>query len=147
MDKPARKPRKYQPLKILVGGADTRLARVLVDTLDNRHLHPDDHHRILGTPAVRCQEPANPKLRKMINPDKLAFFQDIVKDSDVIIYDLHSCAPVEAELVIKTLKMNVFAKQKLLIFISSVLAWSETPPKEKAEDEEDDGLFPEEPDS
>jgi hypothetical protein len=65
--KPPPKVKKYQPLKMLVGAADTRFGRVLVDRLDNRAERPDDHHRILGTPCMKGREQASSKLRKMLD--------------------------------------------------------------------------------
>lgn len=67
----------------------------------------------------------------MIDTLKVSFFQEVVLDSDVIIYDLVHASATEAELVIKTLKMNKHEQPKLVVFISSVMVWGETPAKEK----------------
>lgn len=72
-------------------------------------------------------------------------------DSDVIIYDLNTCNLEEAEFAIKSktlnnllhkhftnilffiiaLKMGDYKDEKILICISNVMVWSNTPPKEK----------------
>jgi hypothetical protein len=43
--------------------------------------------------------------------------------------------------------MGELKEEKLLIFISSVMVWSATPPKEKKEGDEAEEGDPEEPDS
>lgn len=60
----------------------------------------------------------------------------VILDSDVIIYDLNTCDLEEAEYAIKTLKMGEYTDDKILICISNVMTWSNTPPKEKKEGDE-----------
>ena len=40
--------------------------------------------------------------------EKVKFFEDILLNSDVIIYDLNTCDLKEAEFAISTLKINQF---------------------------------------
>jgi adenylate kinase len=61
--------------------------------------------------------------------EKIKFFEDVILNSDVIIYDLNQCDLKEAEFVISTLKMHPFAEQKTLICVSNVMSWARTPPK------------------
>ena len=77
---------------------------------------------------------------------KVEFFKKVILDSDVVIYDLTYADPQEVETAILTLKMEQLKTPKILICISSVMVWSQTPPKEKKEGEEDQDE-PEEPDS
>ena len=68
---------------------------------------------------------------------KVEFFKKVILDSDVIVYDLAHCDPMEVETAIITLKMEQLKTNKILICISSVMVWAMTPPKEKREGEED----------
>ncbi len=98
-------------------------------------------------------------VKKIVDTSKLSFFKQIILDSDVVVYDLNSCDYEECEFAIKSmnylneaLQMGEYLETKFLICISSVMVWSNTPPKEKksrlilikGEEEEDE---PEEPDS
>jgi adenylate kinase len=88
-------------------------------------------------------------VRKVIDTSKISFTQDIILDSDVIIYDLTTCDLKEAEFAISTLKVSKSPEPKVLICVSTVMTWAKTPPKEKKEEEgedADDGAG-EEPDS
>jgi hypothetical protein len=62
---------------------------------------------------------------------KVNFLGQLILDCDIIIYDLTTCDPNEAEYGIKTLKMGDFKDEKILICVSNVMVWAETPPKEK----------------
>ena len=62
---------------------------------------------------------------------KVSFFEEVLLNSDVIIYDLNDCDLKEAEFVISTLKIHPFKEDKILICISNVMTWASTPPKEK----------------
>ena len=59
--------------------------------------------------------------------------EDIILNSDVIIYDLTQCDLKEAESVISSLKIHPFQEQKTLICISNVMTWARSHPKEKKE--------------
>lgn len=60
-------------------------------------------------------------------------------NSDVIIYDLTTADPKEAEFVISTLKIHPFTENKTLICISNVMTWARTAPKVKKEGDEEEG--------
>jgi adenylate kinase len=62
---------------------------------------------------------------------KVSFFEEVILNSDVIIYDLNQCDLKEAEFVISTLKMHPFQQQKILICVSNVMTWAKTQPKVK----------------
>lgn len=62
---------------------------------------------------------------------KVSFFEEVLLNSDVIIYDLNDCDLKEAEFVISTLKIHPFKEEKVLICVSNVMTWANTPPKEK----------------
>ena len=58
-----------------------------------------------------------------------------LKDCDLIIYDLHNGNPLDVELALEALKKKnkdgEEEKEKVLILISSLMAWSGTPRKVK----------------
>jgi len=76
-----------------------------------------------------------------MKPSKLNFFSKVILDSDIIVYDLNTCDLDEAALAIKStqnlslilpaLKNGQYEEQKVLICISTVMVWSNTPFKEK----------------
>ena len=63
----------------------------------------------------------------------------MVLNSDVIIYDLNTCDPKEAEFVITTLKVKQYEENKILICVSDVMTWAKSKPKEKKEGDEEEG--------
>ena len=68
-------------------------------------------------------------VRKVIDTGKIKFFEEIILNSDVIIYDLNTCDLKEAEFVISTLKLHKFEEKKTLICVSNVMTWAKTKPK------------------
>lgn len=48
----------------------------------------------------------------------------IVKESDVIIYNLDESNPDEIEMIIKVLKYAEYMSPKILILVSTILTWS-----------------------
>lgn len=100
-------------------------------------------HLILGTAHPEISTPL-PDSCHLIDPTNIKIFQQLLFDSDVIIYDLASCDLKELEFAVQQLKRT--NSEKYLICISSVMAWSDTQAKEKQEtddpelvDEESEG--------
>ena len=52
-----------------------------------------------------------------------------LSECDLIIYDLHSGNPKDVMLALESLKKHKFEEEKVLILISSLMAWSGTPKK------------------
>ena len=50
-------------------------------------------------------------------------------DCDLIVQDLHSGDPNDYKLALEALKKHKFEEEKVLILISSLMAWQGTPPK------------------
>jgi hypothetical protein len=48
---------------------------------------------------------------------------------DLIIYDLHYGNPMDVKLALESLKKHKFEEEKILILISSLMAWKGTPKK------------------
>jgi hypothetical protein len=55
----------------------------------------------------------------------------------VVIYDLNTADFDEVDHVIKTFKTSDYEEEKILILISSVMTWVNTPPRIKKPDEEE----------
>lgn len=69
-----------------------------------------------------------------------------ISDCEIIIYDVHSGNPKDVELALEAFKKYPAEEEKILILISSVAVWKNTPPNlvevgkesEKKEGEGDD---------
>lgn len=130
-DKPIiKKPPPYTPTKFLISSLNTFFGNLLVKRFRNEHVHPQNPNRILGTTCEAEPDASVPDgVRKVIDTGKVKFFEEIILNSDVIIYDLNTCSLKEAEFVISTLKMHNFQQNKILICISNVMTWAKSKPK------------------
>jgi hypothetical protein len=52
-----------------------------------------------------------------------------LSECDLIIYDLHSGNPQDVMLALEALRKYKFEEEKILILVSSLMAWSGTPRK------------------
>ncbi|EAS02125.2 Dpy-30 motif protein (macronuclear) [Tetrahymena thermophila SB210] len=142
---------KKEPLvqkRFFISSLNTLVGQALVESLRNDHINDENPHFIVGSLSPHDQSDVPRGVFRVIDTSKLTFLSKVILDSDVIIYDLNSCDLEEAEFAIKTLKMGEYKDEKILIFISSVMVWSNTPLREKKENDEireEDGL--EEPQS
>ena len=68
-------------------------------------------------------------------------FRNHILDSNIVIYDLMTTSFEEVDHVIKTFKTSEYDEEKVLILLSSVMSWANTPPKCKKinEDGEEEG--------
>lgn len=57
----------------------------------------------------------------------------------MIIYDLNTCNLDEAESAVSALKISQYTEKKTLIFVSNVMTWANSKPKEKKEGDEEEG--------
>ena len=55
----------------------------------------------------------------------------MLEECDVYVYDLHSSDSADINFVVDSLKSASLEESKVLILVSNVLAWAETPRKEK----------------
>lgn len=94
-----------------------------------------EKHLILGTAHPSDTVPQKAPCH-LVDPKNLNTFKKLLADSDVVIYDLATCDHQELEFAIQQLKQT--KDEKFLICISSVMAWSETPQKEKQENDDGD---------
>ena len=54
-----------------------------------------------------------------------------LSECDLIIYDLHSGNPQDVKLALDSLRKYKFEEEKVLILISSLMAWKGTPKKQQ----------------
>ena len=50
-------------------------------------------------------------------------------ECDLMIFDMHSGNPADVRIALESLRKNKFEEEKVLILISSLLAWQGTPNK------------------
>ena len=116
---------------------------------------PIERHLFVGTKDNNENSPPPEGIEAVVEWDESRIFRKYVLDSDVVIYDLMSSSFEEADHVIKALKTSEYSQDKVLILISSVMSWANTPPKvkkvledgeEEQEEPEDEEPPEEEPD-
>lgn len=134
-------------MRYFVSSLNTFVGQSIVENLRNDHENDENAHFIVGSTSENENNPIPQGVFRVIDTKKITFLAKVLLDSDVIIYDLNSCDLEEAEFAIKTLKMGDYTDDKILICISNVMVWSNTPPKEKKEGEEIEEGEADEPDS
>ncbi|EGR27078.1 hypothetical protein IMG5_201950 [Ichthyophthirius multifiliis] len=137
--------------RFYIGSLNTTLGQELVEKLRNYNINDENPHIIVGSLSkAQTDNPVPKGVFRVIDTKKVDFLSKVLLDSDIIIYDLNTCDLEEAEFAIKIFKMGEYKDEKILIFISSIMVWSNTPLKEKKEgddanEEQEEGL--EEPQS
>ena len=113
---------------------------------------PIEKHAFVGTHTDSEIDQAPEGVETVIENDLTKNFRKHILDSDVVIYDLMTSTFEEADHVIKTFKTYEYEQEKVLILISSVMSWANTPPKvkkvledgEEGEEDEEEEEPPEE---
>lgn len=106
---------------------------------------PDDGNLIYATYIDKDSSAKPLGVAKMLKRSKPRLAMKFISECDVIIYDLHTGNPKDVELAIEAFKKYPIEEEKVLILISSVAVWKNTPPKleeikqvaENLEDEQD----------
>lgn len=83
----------------------------------------------------------------LVAKEKTRAFRKVILDSDVVIYDLNTADFDEVDHVIKTFKTSDYEDEKILILISSVMTWVNTPARIKNPDAEPEEGEEEDPDT
>ncbi|EGR29938.1 hypothetical protein IMG5_145930 [Ichthyophthirius multifiliis] len=130
--------------KFFINNINTVVGQALVESLRNDHENDENPHLILGSLDKQEQNEIPRGIYKIIDTEKISQFTKIILECDVIIYDLSNCDLDEAEFIIKSkqqniklqiqfvikqkivLKMGQFKEDKILIYISNVMTWSNT---------------------
>lgn len=107
---------------------------------------PIEKHIFVGTETKSERDEVPQGVEKVIENDLTRSFRKHILESDIVIYDLMTSNFEEVDHVIKTFKTHELEHDKVLILVSSVMSWANTPPKikkvyedgEEAEGEEDE---------
>ena len=125
---------------IFVNNVNTKVGHSILEKIGYPYeKNEDDYNTILATKCAGSDLCVPEIVKKIVDPTDLRVMKEVLQDSDVIIYDLQNSKFEDVEFAIKTLKINTGEKQKILILISSVLVWAQTPPRERKDEEEEGG--------
>ena len=111
----------------------------MIEELRNDHIAQEEVsvHTFTGTTTDLENAPVPSGVSRIVNKEKTRAFRNTILDSDVVIYDLNTADYEEVDHVIKTFKTSEYEDEKILILISSVMTWVNTPARLKKPDEED----------
>jgi len=99
---------------------------------------PDDGNVIFGTYIDKDSSTKPEGIAKMLKRSKPRLTMKYISECDIIIYDVHSGNPKDVELALEAFKKYPIEEEKILILISSVAVWKNTPPKLVEVGKEDD---------
>lgn len=101
----------------------------MIEELRNDHIVQDEIsvHTFIGTETDLENAPVPSGVSQVVAKDKTRAFRKCILDSDVVIYDLNTADFDEVDHVIKTFKTSEYEDEKILILISSVMTWVNTP--------------------
>lgn len=102
------------------------------DEPDEEGEKPEDANMIFGTYISKDSSIKPAGVTKMLKRSKPRLTMKYLAECDLIVYDLHSGNPNDVEMAIEALgKLNSeeITEEKVVILISSLLAWGETPRK------------------
>lgn len=120
-------------LKFFISNINSYVGQSLFSQLrnDDRIKDPIERHLFVGTKTSAESAPVPTGVEAVVEGDLTRAFRRHILDSDVVIYDLMSASFEEVDHVIKTFKTSEYNDEKVLILISSVMSWANTPPKVK----------------
>jgi adenylate kinase len=133
-----------------ISNINSFVGQSLVEELRNDDQVQDEIsvHKFVGTESDHENAAVPDGVAKIVKRDKTRAFRKQILDSDIVIYDLVTADFDEVDHVIKTFKTSDYEEDKVLVLISSVMTWVNTPPKVKKENEEEadpeEGAEPEE---
>ena len=90
---------------------------------------PDDGNLIYATYIDKDSSAKPFGVAKMLKRSKPRLTMKFISECNVIIYDLHTGNPKDVELALEAFKKYPIEEEKVLILISSVAVWKNTPPK------------------
>ena len=123
--------------KIFINSMDTWFSNFLIEELRTDHIPKEKiQNSFMGTKSPSGSLPYlfEPKIIE-INPG-YEYNQEIF-DNDIIIFNLNDANLDEVEFVIRGLDKIKYESQKILILISNIMTWANTPLKEYSLDEVD----------
>mmetsp|Transcript_19482 Transcript_19482/g.24039 ORF Transcript_19482/g.24039 Transcript_19482/m.24039 type:complete len:201 (-) Transcript_19482:2456-3058(-) len=121
---------------IFINNLDTYVSQAIFkelrnDQLDDEGNKPDNANLIFGT-YIGKDSSANPEgVKKMLKRSKPNLAMTYISKCDLIVYDLHSGNPEDVQLALDAMNKprtdDDPGQEKILILISSLLAWDATP--------------------
>lgn len=90
---------------------------------------PDDPNLIFATYIDKDSSSKPEGVAKMLKRSKPRLSMKYISECDVIIYDVHAGNPKDVLMGLDALKKYNFEEEKVLILISSVAVWKDTPPQ------------------
>lgn len=112
-----------------LNNVNTFLGMQLFDELRNDHEEDQPQNRFYVTTLNDGKAPDSANIIKTLNRVPQNVLKKRLLECDVIIYDLNNQDLEEAELAIRLIKDEELTSSKIIIAISSMMVWANTPPK------------------
>lgn len=122
-----------ESLVYFINNVNTMVGQSLTEELRNDHLllGPSKTHTILGTISEKENSAIPSGINKIVKKEKIRHWKKYLLASDVIVFDLLTSSFDEVNNVLHVLKTQDYESEKILILISSVITWVNTPPNRK----------------
>ena len=116
-----------------INNVNTLVGQSLVEEIRNDHLFLGDEltHTILGTRCETTNAPIPSGVNKVVKKHKIRHWKKYLLGSDVMVFDLLTSSFDEVSNAIHVLKTQDYDEEKVLVLISSVVTWVNTPPNRK----------------
>ncbi len=114
--------------KYFINNINTYVGRALFNELRNDTKDNDSPNVIIGTYLDKDSSDKMPGTKKMLKRSKPRLLRKYIADCDVAIYDLHYGNPTDVIAGLEAMQKTA-DEEKILILITSLLAWDGTGPK------------------
>ncbi len=114
--------------KLFINNMNTYVGRALFHELRNDTKDNDSPNLIFGTYLDKDSSEKIPGTKKMLKRSKPRLMRKYISECDVAIYDLHYGNPKDVLAGLEAMQ-KTGEEEKILILISSLLAWDATGPK------------------
>lgn len=120
---------------IFINNLNTYVSQAIFEELRN-DINEDgevneDSNRIFGTYIDKDSSEKPGGVSKMLKRSKPRLTMSYLAKCDLLVYDLHSGNPRDIDLAIEALNKYPIEEEKVLILVSSLMAWSAMPAKLK----------------
>ena len=115
--------------RYFINNFDTFLGKALISELIKEDV---EEPTLMATyqDATKVEKPKN--FKKILKREKPKLFRKkMLEECDVFIYDLHSSNSTDVNFVVDALKNATLEESKVLVLVSNVMVWANTPRKEK----------------
>jgi adenylate kinase len=116
-----------------INNVNTTVGHSLTEEMRNDHLLLGDRmtHTILGTRCEKSNWVIPSGVNKIVKKHKLRHWKKYLINSDVMVFDMLTSSFDEITNAIHVLKTQDYDDEKVLVLISSVVTWVNTPPNRK----------------